>query len=449
LGAGAGAGLPKAVVWIQAGINSSTQVTALNNAGVTGYAVESYAELGYPYNDLNRMLWQGTQFGMTAAQSIPMVGTYRGETPDDYTGLDENVLPNYGIYSAPQTSEAGWAAFAELNKGIVMLSKPVIDVPNTAVGSQGGVMTVGSPNLPVTGGFGADGAFEGYISEVVLYFNALNSADHRAIDLSGKYGDTGTVPPQEQIPTGGIQPGQIAPGGDGQHLVTDGGTVHWTADTGGAGIEYENVWNTTTAYQAGDVVTYNGIDYLAVNPSTGQTPPAITAAPRVTYGTTPPVSPADGDKWVFPFDATAGVIWEFRYRTASSSSYKWEFVGGGDAYALVTALETIGATGVWSDLATVGPLVILPRSGDYDVIAYAQPQGPAGATMQAAISRGTAVAVNATAITSPSLNAYTNLVVTSRVTVAASDDLRLRYQTSALTTYFANRWLRVRPVRIS
>jgi hypothetical protein len=69
--------------------------------------------------------------------------------------------------------------------------------------------------------------------------------------------------------------------------------------------------------------------------------------------------------------------------------------------------------------------------------------------MQAAISRGTAVAVNATAITSPSLNAYTNLVVTSRVTVAASDDLRLRYQTSALTTYFANRWLRVRPVRIS
>jgi hypothetical protein len=43
--------------------------------------------------------------------------------------------------------------------------------------------------------------------------------------------------------------------------------------TSGAGIEYENAWNAGVAYQAGDVVNYQGVEYLAVNDSTGSTPP--------------------------------------------------------------------------------------------------------------------------------------------------------------------------------
>ena len=48
-------------------------------------------------------------------------------------------------------------------------------------------------------------------------------------------------------------------------------------------VDYENVWAAGTAYQAGDVVSHNGVDYLAVNPSTGSTPPAVAGVSGVTW----------------------------------------------------------------------------------------------------------------------------------------------------------------------
>jgi hypothetical protein len=45
----------------------------------------------------------------------------------------------------------------------------------------------------------------------------------------------------------------------------------------GEGVEYENVWAVGTPYQAGDVVTHNGVNYLAVNDSTGVAPSAAAA----------------------------------------------------------------------------------------------------------------------------------------------------------------------------
>ena len=42
----------------------------------------------------------------------------------------------------------------------------------------------------------------------------------------------------------------------------------------GGPIVYVGNWAAGTAYQPGQVVSYNGVDYLAVNPSTGQIPPA-------------------------------------------------------------------------------------------------------------------------------------------------------------------------------
>ena len=91
------------------------------------------------------------------------------------------------------------------------------------------------------------------------------------------------------------------------------------------------------------------------------------AAPRtaqVWYGTTPPASPIDGDEWVFPADAAAGVQWRFRYRAASASAYKWEFVGGASLVAQVYTEESTAAPGP-VDLATVGPSLVPPRNGDY------------------------------------------------------------------------------------
>jgi hypothetical protein len=93
---------------------------------------------------------------------------------------------------------------------------------------------------------------------------------------------------------------------------------------------------------------------------------------KTTYGTTPPASPNDGDEWYLPADATNGVIWAFRYRSASASAYKWEFVGGAPMAAGPSGSMTI-ATGTPTDL-TGGPTVTLPRAGDYviDLGAVAQ-----------------------------------------------------------------------------
>ncbi len=51
--------------------------------------------------------------------------------------------------------------------------------------------------------------------------------------------------------------------------------------------------------------------------------------PLVVSATTwPPLNPVDGQEVYYIADATNGVVWRFRYRAASGSSYKWEFVGG-------------------------------------------------------------------------------------------------------------------------
>ena len=56
--------------------------------------------------------------------------------------------------------------------------------------------------------------------------------------------------------------------------------------------------------------------------------PNPTLAKGPTYETALPSSPIDGQEIYYAANATDGVIWHLRYRSGSSSSYKWEFVGG-------------------------------------------------------------------------------------------------------------------------
>lgn len=50
---------------------------------------------------------------------------------------------------------------------------------------------------------------------------------------------------------------------------------YWIALGSGGAVDYAGAWAAGTAYPSGSVVTYGGATYLAVNPSTGQTPPAV------------------------------------------------------------------------------------------------------------------------------------------------------------------------------
>jgi hypothetical protein len=80
-----------------------------------------------------------------------------------------------------------------------------------------------------------------------------------------------------------------------------------------------------------------------------------------------PVGVTDGDECYFMADATNGVMWHLRYRAAAPAPYRWEFVGGGALSNEIQTDETLGvAITTYSDLATVGPFVVLPLAGDYE-----------------------------------------------------------------------------------
>lgn len=100
-----------------------------------------------------------------------------------------------------------------------------------------------------------------------------------------------------------------------------------------------------------------------------QTPQVVSSLPSGTG------IPFDGQEIYFLADAANGVLWRLRYRSASSSVYKWEAVGSPPPLlAEITAAEQQG-TVAYADLTTVGPSVTLPLAGDYEVAIEAHAYG--------------------------------------------------------------------------
>ena len=101
---------------------------------------------------------------------------------------------------------------------------------------------------------------------------------------------------------------------------------------------------------------------------TGATGAAGTPAPTVAYGTSLPGSPTDGLEAILVDSTTAAkYAWRFRYNGGSTSTYKWEFVGGppltstgGSIVLAETQTDPIDVTG--------GPSVDAPRAGIYSVV---------------------------------------------------------------------------------
>ena len=101
------------IVTTYGGASNPEDVKRLQDAGVHQVHVECYSEAGYPHTDLNRMLWQGTQYGWSENDLYACLGTYRGEMPDAYTNLYV-VDRGYSLYLAEPMSGDQWVAFGEL-----------------------------------------------------------------------------------------------------------------------------------------------------------------------------------------------------------------------------------------------------------------------------------------------------------------------------------------------
>lgn len=236
------------------------------------------------------------------------------------------------------------------------------------------------------------------------------------------------------------------------------------AGGGGGGLDWEGAWSGAIAYVKGDVVTYGGVTYGAVNDSTGQTPPAAVAPsvlpviPLVTA--LPTANLFDGMEVILTDSLTAPTYsWRLRY-VAAKASNKWVFVGGAPATSSVPAQQAASTT-AYADLATVGPQFTVPVTGDYllEIFAYMQSAVAAnsGKRSYAALKIGAAAAQDADAAVGIDTSAGVGAADTRswqgvKTAIPAATLLKVQYKeevtTGGATTLFSQRLLTVTPVAV-
>lgn len=187
-------------------------------------------------------------------------------------------------------------------------------------------------------------------------------------------------------------------------------------------------------------------------------PPAI-YAPGGTVTSLPTVG-QDGQVVRYLADDTNGVVWTFRYRAASASSYKWEFVGGPALVDTATGSSTRTNTAYGALADSDGPSVTLPLAGDYDVSFGAQELSSNTNGQPVYISVGTsAPADDASAVVAYNYNATGANRDDLTISVARSVRLTGLASAAAVAAYYRagtgaqvtakQRWLNVTPIRVS
>jgi len=171
-------------------------------------------------------------------------------------------------------------------------------------------------------------------------------------------------------------------------------------------------------------------------------------------GTTFPTNPLDTQRFVLQVDVANGVNWTLAYDNAISDAYKWTY-GGGAPLSHTVATEQSTTSTSYTDLATVGPTVTVPKAGVYRV--------DYGATLQNSVRDSDTVVgvhygstpVDGEAIQAEGIVISGSVIRTSQsrsivVTVtAASQAVKLQYKVGSGTGTFRNRWIIVTPIRVS
>ena len=178
-----------------------------------------------------------------------------------------------------------------------------------------------------------------------------------------------------------------------------------------------------------------------------------------TLVTSLPGSPVDGQIIDYVADSTNGVVWRFRYRAASSSAYKWEFIGGPPNFSYVGPNHYYGTrqtltTTIMSDLATVGPSFVTPFAGDWDCTYNFLAETTGTSTNARIWATGDSTSIgwdygDSQAFASAQLNA-THAATIRRTSLSSGSTIKIQYSVSnsGTTAYFWNRRLYVTPVRI-
>ena len=174
----------------------------------------------------------------------------------------------------------------------------------------------------------------------------------------------------------------------------------------------------------------------------------------LTYGTSLPASPVDGQEHVLVNSVTApDWQWRFRYNAGNTSAYKWEFVGGA-AYSLVGGSANI--TGTTPTVITGSPAFTFPRGGVYNILfgGFAQNNGGFPGAYAAIMQLYLAGAsVGAQCIATPTASydgtSVSHLVAAAVPSAGQGLDMRAWNGSSGPTTSFSQCWFQITPVRLS
>lgn len=172
----------------------------------------------------------------------------------------------------------------------------------------------------------------------------------------------------------------------------------------------------------------------------------LASAPLVT---SLPSAPIDGQEIRYLADATNGVVWNLRYRAASASSYKWEFVGG-------SSLRSTGAgssTNSTTPQTTNTPSITVPLAGDYDCSYGGFTQNTAyGVVYNSTIYlyKDTTSLESLTFVPVGTYNGASIAGVYRATSLTASQVLNLRYavSTTSSTSSFGTLFINATPIRV-
>jgi hypothetical protein len=178
-----------------------------------------------------------------------------------------------------------------------------------------------------------------------------------------------------------------------------------------------------------------------------------------TLVTSLPSSPVDGQIIDYVADSTNGVVWRFRYRSASTSAYKWEFIGGPPNFSYVgpnnyfgTRQTTTSLT--FADLSTVGPSFVTPFAGDWDCTYNFIAETTNTSTNARIWVTGDSTSLgwdlgDSQVYGGGQINGN-HVATIRRTSLASGSTIKLQYAVSnaGTTAYFWNRRLYITPVRI-
>lgn len=151
-----------------------------------------------------------------------------------------------------------------------------------------------------------------------------------------------------------------------------------------------------------------------------------------------PSSPVNGQVIHYLADATLGIVWQLRYRQASSSAYKWEFIGGGPLSGTIDGSWTL-STGTATDPALS---TLIPLAGDY-AVGYGVTANHSAGTLTVGVGQASSL-IDMFIDTL----AYTPISREARLTLVASAALKIFATMGSATGALYRRWLRATPIRV-